>query len=173
MIRRRLRLLPLLILTVVWTALWGRLVWWFVVSGLVVAALVLVVFPLPPIASGIKPHPLRLAVLIGRFAFDLVVASVEVAWKAVRPGGVEQGAVLTVHLDETDDLRRTLIAELTSLVPGTIVIDLDPGSGDMILHVLDTCDPERLRREEEKVLATQRRVAWALGDDLPGWRAAR
>lgn len=170
MIARRIRLIPLVILTVVWIMLWGSLSWWNVIGGVLVAVLVLVLFPLPIISSGIRVHPLRLLVVIGQFLTDLALASFQVAWKAVRPRGVAQGAVLTVRLTETDPLRRTIVAELTSLVPGTIVIDLNPDTGDMLMHVLDHCEPERLERERRSVRELERRVRWALGSDSAGAR---
>ncbi|WP_394276788.1 Na+/H+ antiporter subunit E, partial [Luteococcus sp.] len=37
-----------------------------------------------------------------------------------------RGSLVDVQLHLHDDLRRTIIAEFTSLVPGTVVIDVHP-----------------------------------------------
>lgn len=160
---RRIRPLPLLALTGVWVALWGNVSWINVVSGLVVAAAILVLFPLPPLASMVRVHPVGAAHLLARFGVDLVASSVRVAALVVRPRPVGAGAIIEVPLTVPDDLRRAVVAEMTSLVPGTVVIDLSARTGVLTLHVLDTTDEAELARERENVRALERRVVAALG----------
>lgn len=160
---RRIRPLPLLALTGVWVALWGNVSWINVVSGLVVAAAILVLFPLPPLASTVRVHPVGAARLLARFVADLVASSVRVAALVVRPRPVGAGAIIEVPLTVPDDLRRAIVAEMTSLVPGTVVIDLSARTGVLTLHVLDATDDAALDRERENVRALERRVVAAVG----------
>ncbi|GAA1394958.1 Na+/H+ antiporter subunit E [Luteococcus peritonei] len=158
----RLQLLPMLGLAVIWVVLTGEVTVSSVFYGLLVAALLLWFFPMPPLMSTVRVHPLGLAALVGRFLTDLVVASVAVAWKALRPRPVNAGSLLDVKLRLDDDLRRVVVAELTSLVPGTVVVDVDPHTSILTLHVLDVTEPEQLARERAKVHALEDRVERAL-----------
>lgn len=159
----RLQVLPMLGLTLIWVMLSGGVSVSSVFYGLLVSAIVLRFFPMPPLMSTIRVRPVGLAVLLGRFLADLVVASVGVAWKAVRPRPISAGSLLDIKLRLDDDLRRTVVAELTSLVPGTVVIDVDPHTSILTLHVLDVTDPHELARERAKVHALEDRVERALG----------
>jgi multicomponent Na+:H+ antiporter subunit E len=95
-------------LTVIWVLLWGRPTWVNVLGGLLVATVILTVFPLPPVhfAGRIRAVPmLRLA---GRFLADLVVASFQIAALAFRFGHVPRSAVIAVPLRVPSDLNLTL-----------------------------------------------------------------
>jgi multicomponent Na+:H+ antiporter subunit E len=122
---------------VMWVFLWGDLSWANVLSGLVLGALVALAFPLPPVVATGTLRPGALAHLVGRFFSDLVVASFQVAWTAVRPGPAPRGGLVTVSLRSTSDLFVATLAGLSSMVPGTVVVDLDRSGGTLRLHVLD------------------------------------
>lgn len=160
---RRMRLGSALALSAVWVMLWGTVTPGTIVMAVAVAIFVLAVFPMPRVATKIRIRPLSLLWLALLFNFHLVTASIQVGWMAIRPGGVRRGSILKVPLTDTDDLRRTIVSEMTSLVPGTVVIDLHPDSGILVIHVLDYCTAERKRIEVEKVLALETRVARAFG----------
>ena len=49
--------------------------------------------------------------------------------------------------------------------PGTVVIDLDPSTGVLTMHVLDRTDPADLQAERLRVAALEDRVRRALGKD--------
>lgn len=134
-------------LTAVWVLLWGQLTVLTVVGGLLLALLILAAFPLPRVEVRLRLRPLGLLVLAGRFVVDLVRASVEVAWLAVRPGPPVGGVVMDLQLVSDDALLQTLTAEMVSLVPGSVVIDLDPATRLLTLHALGV----RTRAEAEKV----------------------
>lgn len=154
-------------LMAVWVMLWGRLSWANVVFGLVVAVAIQLLFPMPPLVSTLRLHPWGLVRLAARFGYDLVTASAHVAWLAVRPRPVGVGAIIDVPLRLRDDVRRTVVAELTSLVPGTVVIDLDPERSILTIHVLDITDVDLLRVECAKIHALEDRVERAMSVVAP------
>ncbi|WP_278236208.1 Na+/H+ antiporter subunit E [Isoptericola sp. AK164] len=136
-------------LTLVWVLLWGQLSWGNVVGGLLLAVLVVVAFPLPPIPSRGTFRPVPFAGLLGRFVTDLVVASFQVAWVAVRPGPQPQGAVVQVRLRNPDDVYLTTTAVLSTLVPGTMIVEAERDTGMLSVHVLDiegSGGPDGVRR---------------------------
>lgn len=163
---RRFRIGSLLLLTAVWLLMWGSWSWGTLFMGLAMGALVLLVFPMPRASSRIRIRPLALLWLTITFLANLVWSSGLVAWMAIRPGGVRPGRVVAIRLHETDDFRRTIVAEMTSLVPGTVVIDLDP-SGHLLIHIIDHCDDERLMVEAQRIHRLERRVARAFGAAPP------
>jgi len=122
---------------VLWVLLWGDLSWANVLSGMVLGAVVAVAFPLPHSSTPATLRPGPLAVLVGRFLSDLVVASFQVSWTAFRPGPTPQGGLVYVPLRSTSDLFVATTAGLSSMVPGTFVVDLDRSSSTLRLHVLD------------------------------------
>lgn len=160
---RRSGLGAVLALTLVWLMFWGEISLVHVVTGVLAAIVVLAVFPLPRMAN---PPVLALwpaVVLVVRFSWDLVKASIHVAWLAFRPGPPVTGAVLDIRLRCQDDLLQTITAEMIALVPGTVVIDLDGPSGLLTIHALQVSTPEELEAVRQMVLDQEERVVRALG----------
>jgi multicomponent Na+:H+ antiporter subunit E len=149
-------------LTLLWVALWGDLSVGNLVSGLLVAVAVCLVFPLPPVRMQLRPRPLPMARLVVGFFADIVVSSVQVAWLAVRPGTV-RSAVIEVNLASDSDFVLTVVAEMTSLVPGSIVVEVRRSSHTLFLHVLDTPDVTAAERARRNTLALEQRVVAAFG----------
>ncbi|MCD9199753.1 Na+/H+ antiporter subunit E [Aeromicrobium wangtongii] len=155
----------IVLLTVVWSLLWGAFTPLIVVGGVLVALLVTTVFPFPPITWTGRIRPWPLTKLIGIFFFEMLLASVQVAWIAIRPAKPPRSAVLCVDLATRSELLLTLTAELISLVPGTLLIELDSQTGHIWLHLLDGSTPEKIERARANALAQELRVIEALGSE--------
>lgn len=176
-------------LTLVWVLLWGEFNAMNILGGLVFGMVVLVIFPLPHVRIRLRPRLIPLIILVVRFLHDLVRASVEVAWMTVRPRPDAVGVVMDLELAGDDALLQTLTAEMLTLVPGSVVIDVDPENRLLTLHALGVrtrADAERVRRtargQEARILRAlhpdaeellnphlrrerQRRAAEATGED--------
>ncbi|SNS94317.1 multisubunit sodium/proton antiporter, MrpE subunit [Geodermatophilus saharensis] len=150
-------------LVLVWMLLWGTWSWANLLSGLVVALVLLVLLPLPHVVGGTRVRPLALLVFLGHFVADLVVSGAEVAWQALRPGGVRSTAIVQVQLRADSDLLLTMVAEATSLVPGSLVLDLDRERRVMTLHLLPVRDRDDVERKKTHVLVVETRLVRALG----------
>jgi multicomponent Na+:H+ antiporter subunit E len=167
--RSLLRQLPLLVgLVVLWMFLWNQLTVLSAVSGVLVALLVTRVFFLPPVELSGRFNLGWALVFVGRFLVDLVVASVDVAWKAVRPRGVTSNAIVAVQLHTRSDFVMTLVAEAASLVPGSLVVEADRERSILYMHALAVEDADGVERVRASVLGFEERIARALGsvDDL-------
>lgn len=152
-------------LIVVWVLLWGELTWANVLGGLAVGVAVSVVFPLPAMGISIRVRPWHLLRLVWYFLHSLVLASFLVAWQALWPRTELHGAVIGVRLRNPADLYLTVTAELSTLVPGSLVIEAQRITGMLYLHVLNL-DPERgADYEREHVLELEKRVLYALASD--------
>ncbi|MFI2753778.1 Na+/H+ antiporter subunit E [Cellulomonas sp. P22] len=152
-------------LAVVWVLLWGTFSVADVVAGLVLGVLVTVGLPMTPIVFHGRVRPLGVLRLFGRFLLDLVRASFEVAFLALRPGHVPHGAVIGVQLRSHSDLYLTLTAELSSLVPGSLVVEAHRLTGKLYLHVLDVAQSGGIEKARQAVLDQEERVLRAFASD--------
>lgn len=150
-------------LTVVWVALWGDLSPLTVVGGVLVGVVVCLVFPLPPVRMHVRVRPLRLAWLVLHFLADVVVASVDVAWRTLQFRRQPRNAVIEVDLRTHSDFVLTVVAELVSLVPGSLVVEARRSTHTLFLHVLDARDMDGVNRMRAQVFALERRVVLAFG----------
>lgn len=152
------------LLAVVWVLLWGVLTPAAAVGGLLLGLAVVIIFPLPKLSLGVRLRLWPLIVLVAVFLVDLVKASIHVALTASAPWIHPQGRIITVPLRTDHDLFGVLTAELTTLVPGSIVIDIDTAAREMTVHVYDNAagDDDGFRRQ---VAAQEARVLRALAAD--------
>ena len=172
--------LPLLVwLVLVWNLLWGTWSWANLLSGIVVALAVTLLLPLPPVVGGARVRPLPLLRFLGHFFVDLVSSGALVAWQTVRPQGIDRSAIITVQLRTDSDLLLTILTESLTLVPGSMVIDLDREQQTIALHILHVRDQSDVERQRAAVLAEEERVVRAFGspeeiaalDATPGERS--
>jgi multicomponent Na+:H+ antiporter subunit E len=163
--RPALRLPALAWLTLVWVALWGDVSVLTVVGGVAVAALVCMVFPLPPLRMRLHVRPLRLCWLVLHFLGDVVVASAQVAWTTLQLGRQPRNAVIEVDLRTSSDFVLTVVAEMVSLVPGSLVVEARRSTYTLFLHVLDARDDKGVVKMRRQVFALERRVVLAFGTE--------
>lgn len=152
-------------LTVAWTMLWGEVTWANVAGGLVLGGLVTLVFPLPAIGFHVRVRPASLLWLVAHFLWDLTRASFQVAFQALDLRRVPRGAVIGVRLRNPADLYLTVTAELSTLVPGSIVVEAHRLTGMLYLHVLDLESYGGEEKVRSDVLALEERVLYALASD--------
>ncbi|MGC4786296.1 Na+/H+ antiporter subunit E [Micromonospora sp. DT178] len=161
--RRRNRIVAVTGLTSVWVLLWGTLSWANVISGLVLSVVLLAVFPLPPVTFAGRIRPVPLARFWVRFLRDLVVASAQIAWLAMRIGHPPLSAIIAVPLRVNTDLNLTLTAEALSLVPGSLIIEADRTTGTLYVHVIGVRSREEVERFRQGVLDLEARIVAAIG----------
>ncbi len=113
---------------------------------MLLALLIGLVFPLPPIELHGRVRPLGLARLVLRLLADVVTSSFAVVRLAFRFGTAPRSAIIRVQLRSRSDLYLTQTAELVSLVPGTIVVEARRSTSTLYLHVLDTVSDADLER---------------------------
>ncbi|MFE5670831.1 Na+/H+ antiporter subunit E [Agromyces sp. NPDC056523] len=167
---------PLLIgLVVLWVFLWDHVDVLTITTGIVLAIAVTRTLYLPPVLLSGRFDPWRGLLLGLRMMFDVVRASLEIAWAAVRPGPPPINAIIAVQLLTRSDLVTTLTAEAISVVPGTVVVDIDRERGLLYLHAFGTRDEEDLAHVRRQVLGTEERIVLAIGtrEQAAAVRAAR
>jgi multicomponent Na+:H+ antiporter subunit E len=150
-------------LVVLWLLLWGRISPGLVASGLVVGLVAIALFPLPPIAIEGRPRPIPVLRFLLRFAWDVVRASVGVASLAFRRDQEAPTAVIGVELVTRSDLMLTLVAEVLSLVPGSLVVEVDRTGPILYLHLIGVRDRADVERERARARETEARMIRAFG----------
>ena len=164
-LRARLRFRPLsaLVMTIVWVILWGSFSPFIVLSGLLTAYLIGIVFPLPPIHWSGRLHPFGFIHLIARLLYDLTVSSVRMLQLALaRKIDLNQG-IVRIELLSDDDLYQVQVAEMISLVPGTVVVEVVRHPRRLYLHCLDLIDDDAVDGIQVMARGVESRVLRAFG----------
>jgi multicomponent Na+:H+ antiporter subunit E len=162
-LRERVSLPMVVWLVVLWLLLWGDVSWANIISGTLLAVLITIVLPLPMVSFGIRIRPLRILALLGRFVVDLFAASAQVAWLAVRPGRQPRNSVIGVPLHSGSDLFVSMTAELVSLVPGSVIVEIGApsargGQGSLYVHAIGADTEEKRQKVRRDILLTERRI---------------
>ncbi|MEF3404813.1 Na+/H+ antiporter subunit E [Agromyces sp. CCNWLW203] len=158
------RQLPLLVaLVLLWVFLWDQVTVLTVVTGILLAIGVTRVLYLPPVLLSGRFNPWRGLLLGLRMMFDVTLASLQVAWLAMDPRWKPLNSIIAVQLLTRSDLVTTLTAEAISVVPGTVVVDIDRERGLLYLHALDTRTEADIDRVRSAVLGTEERIVLAIG----------
>ena len=100
--------------------------------------------------------------LVGFFLKELVKSSVRVAWEVITPGHDMYAGILAVPLDLKSDLGITLLANLISLTPGTLSLDISDDREHLFIHAMyiDKSPEEDVQNIKDTF---ERRIMLALG----------
>jgi multicomponent Na+:H+ antiporter subunit E len=83
------------------------------------------------------------------YVWQLILSNLRVAYDVVTPTHYMRPGVIAVPLDAKTDAEITLLANLITLTPGTLSLDLSPDRGVLYVHTMyiDQDDVERARRQ--------------------------
>jgi multicomponent Na+:H+ antiporter subunit E len=168
-------LIRALVLTLIWAALQGS----FSVGNLLfgfVLGLTIVLFARPlydPVdgtetaRSSARLRPVRrfwrFVVLILVFFRELIVSSVQVAGYIIRPRLQIRSGIVEYPLDVQTDLEITALANLITLTPGTMTLDVDPGQKYLYVHSMTVESDDGREVVEEIKSSLEKHVHRALG----------
>lgn len=152
-------------MTIVWVLLWGDLTIANLLTGVLISFGLLRVMPMPRVGFGGHVSVIGVVALLARLLVDIVRASINVAAHALRLGRYPQGAVIRVKLASSSDLILTLTAELTVIVPGSIVVEAHRLTGMLYVHVLDVSAPGAVEKSRQGVLDQEKWLMYALATD--------
>ncbi len=134
-------------LTLVWIALWEDLTWANTLGGVLVALAVMRAIPARPATARHGVRPWALLKLSIYFLWRLAQASVLLAWEIVTPRNRINAAVVAVPLASRSPGIVTLVANMVSLTPGTLTLEVDEETMTIFIHVLHLETVEAMRRE--------------------------
>lgn len=160
-------------IVVMWQLLWGEVTWANIAGGIAVALLIALFVPMPRVpVSDIDIHWSSMIKLFATFAVDFIVASLSVAWLAVRRQDPPPSAVVEIPMRTRDDLTLSSAIALINLQPGGIVIDIDNRRKTVTMHILDGSSTGRIDKTVAQLARMERQVIKAFENreisDAPG-----
>ena len=81
------------------------------------------------------------------FTKELILSSWRVACDVVKPLPLMRPGVIGIPLDAETDLEITMLANVISLTPGTLSLDVSADRKTLYIHAMYVTDPDDLRRE--------------------------
>ncbi|CAH0194542.1 Na+/H+ antiporter subunit E [Microbacterium sp. Bi128] len=151
------------ILVALWMLLWGQLTWLALITGLVAAVFVTRVFRLPPVDLSGRLNLWYGLVFVATFFAAVVRGSLVVAWQVLdfrRPPGA---AIIAVPLRVDDDVIMAHTAVTASLIPGSLIIDVDREGRTLFLHTIGIRSDEDAEHHRRVVLGWEARITRAVG----------
>lgn len=150
-------------LIALWMLLWGQFTWLAFLSGVVVAVFVTRVFRLPPVELSGRVNVWYGLVFVLEFIGWLVAGSLTVAWQVLDPRRQPGTAIIAVPLVIDDDLIMTHTAVTASLIPGSLLVDIDRDRRVLYLHVLGVRTGRDVERQRVSVQRWEKRIVLAVG----------
>lgn len=84
--------------------------------------------------------------LLVYFAYEMIISVARVVWDVVTPTHLSQPDIVYVPLDVDSDLEITLLANMVSLTPGTLSLDVTPDKKHLIVHAMFAPEHEAVIR---------------------------
>lgn len=99
--------------------------------------------------------------LAGYFLWELFLANLRVAFDVITPRARMRPGVIAIPLDVTTDTEITVLANLISLTPGTLSLDVSADRRTLYIHAMYLDDVEEVRRRiktgfERRLMAVMR-----------------
>ena len=110
-------------------------------------------------AIGDRRYVVRIVLFAGlflTFVWELIVSSVRVAITVLTPGLHMRPAVVAVPLDVTRDVEITLLANLITLTPGTLTIDVANDRSCLYVHAMHGENPDEVAADIKRTF--ERRI---------------
>ena len=99
--------------------------------------------------------------LIAMFVRELILSALKVAWLVLQPRMRIRPAIIAYPLTVTTDAQITLLANMITLTPGTLSVDVSADRKTLYIHAIDVASKEALIGEiaagfETKILGVLR-----------------
>lgn len=121
-------------LTATWCALWQEISAANVLAGAGLATVTLAAGVGTPTTGSIRLVPL--AKLMWVVFVDLVTSTIDVAKEILTPTDYTDEAIIAVEIPAAGRHHFLLLTIAVTLTPGTAVVDVDPDTGTLYLHLL-------------------------------------
>ncbi len=113
--------------------------------------------------SGHVPSFLQRAAWFPAFAAavvgDVLAGTWDVSLRVLHLRGVERPGIVRVPVGNRSERGVAVTALVTTLSPGSVLVDIDWERGDLLLHVIDATDPDGVRAHMQRFYDRyQRRV---------------
>jgi multicomponent Na+:H+ antiporter subunit E len=136
-----------LVLAIIWSLLMGSIDLPNLVVGFLLGYAVLWIAQPVLGGTGYFRRVPRSARFIGYFTKEIVVSNLLVAREVLSPRPRRRPAVIAVPLDARTDTEITLLADVVTLTPGSVSLDVSDDRSTLYVHTMFLDSPEALREE--------------------------
>lgn len=136
-----------ILLALAWTALTGQFDPINFISGFVLGYLVLWLVQRAVGTSNYFKKVYQIVGFILFFIWALIQANLRVAYEVITPPHTMRPAIIAIPLDVKTDTAITLLANLITLTPGTLSLDVSADRKELYVHTMFVDDVEQFRRE--------------------------
>jgi multicomponent Na+:H+ antiporter subunit E len=137
----------ILLLTLAWLALTGSWTPANAVLGLALSLLASAFAREQRRKREIALRPLRIVGLALLFLYELLMSGVRVARLVLSPRMELKPGIFAYPLTVDRNFEITLLANMITLTPGTLSVDVSDDRNVLFVHAIDCSDPERTRRD--------------------------
>ena len=136
-----------LLLALAWVAITGSITIHNFLFGIALSTLALLLIREQIGGSGYILRSRRILSLFLLFMKELALSAWKVAVTVCRPNMNLKPGIVAVPLRVDRDFEITLLANLITLTPGTLSVDVSDDRRFLYVHALDCSDPEGLKRD--------------------------
>jgi multicomponent Na+:H+ antiporter subunit E len=135
-----------LALALAWVGMTGAFNASNLIIGFIIGWMVLLIIRGPQAMGSHLFRVWRAVELVAFFIWELLLANMRVAWDVVTPTHLMQPGVIAVPLDAREDLEILILANMVSLTPGTLSLDVSDDRTVLYIHAMYLHDRERITR---------------------------
>lgn len=147
-----------MLLALIWVALSGDFSGRGIAVGLVLGYAVIALTG-PSIGSrGYGRRVLRTVGFLVFYLGELLLSNLRVAADVLRPKSKASPAFLAIPIAGLSDPQITLLANLITMTPGTLSIDVASDRSTLYVHAMFVKDPDEMRRSIERTLVRRVRA---------------
>jgi len=133
-------------LAVLWMSLLGRFTSGNFLVGFVLGYVVLLLCRPALPKSSYTRKVWQVSSLAVYLAWHILLANVQIAWRVLKPRLDVHPAVIAVPLRARTDMEITAVANLITLTPGTLSVDISADRSTLYVHAMDLRDPAAFKR---------------------------
>lgn len=146
-----------ILLSLAWGALTGDFSPQNLLAGFIFGLVALWVMRFVMKSSGYFSRMPKVLLFVPYFLWELVKANLRMAYHVLMPLRLMRPGVIGIPLDITSDTQITLLANMITLTPGTLSLEVSTDRRVLYVHSIIVDDPEAFRRSikegfERKIL---------------------
>lgn len=149
------------LLAVVWVFLTGNFSLFTIIEGIVVSFLIVLLYEGIAGKTKVFQKLPKTIYFVIYFLYELLRANLRVAYDIITPKHLMSPGIVAIPLDAKTELEITLLANLITLTPGTLSLDVSEDKKVLFIHTMYMSDKESVISEiknglEKKLLEVMR-----------------
>lgn len=150
-----------LVLAIVWVAVTGSASLHNLIFGLLIGAISVALVRHQLGGAGYFSRTWRIIALLGLFLYELMASAWSVAKLVCSPRMQLEPGIFRYELTLDKDYEIVLLANMITLTPGTLTVDVSDDKKYLYIHALDCADPDAIRKSIAEGFETRIREAFA------------